>query len=247
MRVATIVPIPHLELTRDDDYFLALAHLVHKHEYRSFFRRAAKRGAFVCMDNGVVETGHAATAVRLLKCAQLLEPDEVILPDELCDSERTLRRSMRALKFLSKKLPETAFMVVPQGKTRMEWIQCVQEMVEWPVATIGISRFLVNAGVYKNRLDALRDVPELLESTKDIHLLGCPGDLLEFSRIEQALPGRVRGVDSGIAAICAQEDVVLRIGAEKPRVELRFDTAINTALLENNISVWKHYASGGKA
>lgn len=236
MRVATIVPIPHLELTKGQGYHLALAHLAQQEKYRAFFHWEEIAGAFVIMDNGVVETGSPLPAMRLLRSAELLLPDEVILPDTIHCRSATLRESTRVLEFLSARLPAVAFMAVPQGETRGEWVSCVREMIHWPVACIGISRFLTR--YYPDRLAALMDVPDLIESRRDIHLLGCPGDLSEFHRIEAAFPGRIRGVDSGIAAICAQEGVRLGEG-EKPKRDLRFEQPMNAALLIDNIKVWQ--------
>ena len=237
MRVATIVPIPHLGLTRGQGYHLALAHLVQHGRYRTFFQEEENDGAFVIMDNGVVETGTPQTPVQLLRSAELLLPDEVILPDALLNRGPTLEMGERAMEFLSERLPWVSFMAVPQGETRDEWISCVLEMIYWPVACIGLSRFLTRH--YRDRASALMDVPDLVESKKDIHLLGCPGDLSEFRRVEKAFPGRIRGVDSGIAAICAQEGIRLETGFEKPKVDLHFELGMNESLLADNIKVWR--------
>ncbi len=238
MRVATIVPIPHLGLTRGQGYHLALAHLAQHARYRTFFHEEENAGAFVIMDNGVVETGKPQAAVELLRNAELLMPNEIILPDSLLQRGPTLEVGQRALGFLARRLPWASFMAVPQGSTPEEWVSCVREMLYWPVACIGISRFLV--AYYPDRAAALMDVPELLESTKDVHLLGCPGDLSEFRRVEDAFPGRIRGVDSGIAAICAQEGIQLKTGHEKPAVDLHFEQAMNETLLASNIETWRN-------
>ena len=248
MKIATILPTPYLGLEEGNDYHLCLAHLVQKDgAYAAFFRSQSEAGRFVMMDNGVVETGEALPMPILMDLTARVKAKEIVLPDEIYNRERTIRACSRAIsEFLTFQRAYGAkvdLAAVPQGADAREWINCVRTMVDWPVKTIGISRFV--AKYFPSRKVALESVPELIESKKDIHILGCPGDPIEMCEIEEAFPGRVRGVDSGIAAMYTQEEMQMEDGDPKPQVELDFG-ADNFCLdlLEQNVEWWRKRCKG---
>lgn len=240
MEIATILPIKYLKMREDSEYNMCLAHLMKSQEYKDFFKAQAEKGMFVLMDNGVVETDEPLTIEEIMNIAEEINVTEAIIPDAIRDKELTLERGRIALKYLEDTglIDEFQFLAVPQGSTKEEWKECLLEMLNWSVTTIGISRF-VNK-YYDSRLEALMDVPELINSDKEIHLLGCAGDPIEMFEIEKEFPGRIRGVDSGIAAIYAQEGIRMDSGAGKPQVDLNFDNEdMDVPLLEDNATWWE--------
>jgi hypothetical protein len=241
MKIATILPFAHLALERFNDYHMALAHLIDAcPEYEKFFRAASDRGNFVIIDNGVVERGNPMGVAELLSRAWRIKASEVILPDRIGDAYATCRNGKKSLEQVGD-LCQT--MAVPQGRTLSEWRDCLKVMLDWPVQTIGISRF--TRAFVPDRATLLMQAPELVQSSKDIHLLGCAGDPVEAWNIEVQWPGRVRGIDSGIAAICAQEGLLLEPGTIKPAVELNFHAKhLDGNLLRTNVLWWRHRCSG---
>jgi len=225
MRVATILPIPFLPLVGSDDYHMCLAHLLHHRAYRDFFVAQAQMGHFVLMDNGVVETGFAKPTAELFALADAVHPTQVCLPDSINDRRATLALFRSAVSQWDK---STGFetMAIPQGETLEEWISCASHMLRAAevtdgVTAMGITKFL--EGKVACRADAIENVPGLVDSDLDLHLLGVLGsDPTEIWRTEQRLPGRIRGCDSGIAAIYTQAGLVLG-EAPRPRVDLDFD------------------------
>lgn len=247
MQIATILPVKDLEMRRDRDYNMALAHLVDVKAYREFFRSQSDDGKFVLMDNGVVETGVPMPIAELLDRAETIGATEMVLPDMLRNKDETLRLGREAMTAIFADPRQTKFslLAVPQGSTKEEWRECVLEMLTWPVKAIGISRF-VNA-YYDHRKDALADVPELLASNKEIHLLGCAGDPKEMWEIEEAHGhGRIRGVDSGIASIYAQAGKKMSGRTKKPDNELDFltDDTSGDELLKYNVEWWEKRVRG---
>ena len=85
MRVATVVPVKSVDLVEDDDYKMALAHLTGSREYRQ-----AYASGYVMLDNGVVETGESVDPVRLLDIAERIKANEVVVPDAIGDSQKTI-------------------------------------------------------------------------------------------------------------------------------------------------------------
>ena len=250
MNIATILPNKYLHLEDDNDYHLCLAHLLHDRTYREWFREKATRGDMVIMDNGVVETGKAMEMSRLMDLGASVGVSEIILPDEIYNRDETLFMGMDAMSefvtamgtdYEKESLP---LMAVPQGATAMEWVDCVKRMIEWPVRTIGISRFTNK--YFTSRLRALECVPELINSDKQIHLLGCPGDPIEFSEVETSFPGRIRGIDSGVAVIYATAGILMGDDpANKPNVEIDFfGEGLNDWVVRENVEYWRKRSRG---
>ncbi len=250
MQVATILPTRYLWLEADSDYHLCLAHLLHSDpEYANFFKEQSRRGSYVIMDNGVVETGEAMPIEELMELADCVEASEIILPDVLRDKDATLGLSEGALIYAQNHGWCGSIMAVPQGNTPEEWKECLEVMVTWPVTAIGISRFLVPE-VYPNRAEALRDAyDQLTWMDKCYHLLGCPGHPQEIWDAYKVLPQSVRGTDSGIAAIYTEAGLLAEEGHGKPDVELNFSAGDGYAeydadLLMRNYAWWKRSVRG---
>ena len=250
MKIATILPTNNLDLVEGDDYHLCLAHLVSEiagNDYTIFFRKQSLRGAYVMLDNGVVETGEPMETYKLIMKAATVQASEVCLPDYIHDHYKTLHHSYEALIEINRSgihvdQKEIKLMAIPQGTNPGEWLSCAKEMLQWPIDTIGISKFV--SEFFPNRATLLTHCPEIIGSDKEIHILGCPGDPLEILDIEREFPGRVRGVDSGIAAMFTQQDLVmsnwLERGVGRPKMEMDFNSRImNKELLLENISWWR--------
>lgn len=250
LRIATIVPTLYLTMVEHENYQLALAHLLHEPSYRNWFKQDPNKSLddqrYVIMDNGVVETGEPYNAMSILNAAMKIFPDEIVLPDWSRDAKKTREVSEDAHKFIVEDYGGTRvpkFMFVPHGETPGEWRESVLWALDQPYETIGISRLLVPR-VFSHRAEALRLVPELIESKKQIHLLGCPNNPWEAYEIDQEFRYRIRGTDSGIAAIYTQAGMYMRNGQDKPHVELNFHDKLNKALLAANIDEWVSRVTG---
>ena len=241
MEVATILPTSYMNLEQSNHYHMCLAHLLKSDAYLGFFREKAERGDMLIMDNGIVERGIPLSMRRLLILAAEVGATELILPDCLNDSEQALIRGLEAIRSWK---GEVDLIAVPQGKSLEDWLRCLNQMLEWPVKTIGISRFMCS--IVGPRINLLKAAPQLLESDKNIHLLGSPGISDELLDIHWEYGERIRGVDSGIAAIYAQADLAMVYGVKKPILELDFDSdRLDRGLLIRNIRYWLHLCGKG--
>ena len=208
--------------------------------YAEFFRKQSDDGKYVIMDNGACETGKSLPIEVLSELADEIQCSEIVLPDELFQASITVHRSYQAYNYLKKRGPVPLnLMVVPQGKTAKEWASCVRVILSfpWEIDTIGISRFVVPK-LFSSRILALMAVPELLSSDKAIHLLGCPSSPRGILQTDAMFEGRIRGADSGIAAIYAQAGRSIFDGP-KPDQTIDLDAEPSEKLLRNNIAGWK--------
>ena len=252
MQVATIVPTPYLKLTKRDQYFMCLAHLVLKDDtYGEFFFDRAREGKFVIMDNGAAE--HAQPTVEeLLHAMSKVHPSEVVLSDVLFNKDATLRSTFESLTFYLEEIGKEVvqFMAVPQGNTFEEWVECARELCLCPdIHTIGVSKFITNQFGDNARLLAVEALQPFI-GDKDIHLLGCWADPLEPVTIDRYCWSHQfkapRGVDSGIAYAFSMKGLTM-LQAPRPQDEIEFHKAKATIeLLSHNIDIWKMCCAVGE-
>lgn len=106
------------------DYHLILAHEVVKDkEYAEYYSNLGEEHTII-LDNGTVENG--SVQVGLVEEALKILNRKVICvaPDFLGDKDNTLEASTEFLKKCN--LPEDEVMIVPQGKTWQEWVECFE-------------------------------------------------------------------------------------------------------------------------
>ena len=141
MQVASIVPIHYLPLIKGKPYHLCLAHLALNYtEYRDFYKEEAQNGSYVILDNGAAE-GETVEVQELLQLAIYLGASEVILPDFIGDYEKTITESYRALHYIkSREDYKGKVMAVPQASSFKSWLTAAEEMLTWPIDTLGIPR-----------------------------------------------------------------------------------------------------------
>lgn len=244
MKVATIVPTPHLDLVQTDDYHLCVVPELRKEgEYLEFYKQQAQQGKFVIVDNGAADGG-TASIQEVYEYAVEIGASELQLPDVFFDKHNTLCKMYESLNYLAGRDIKCGIQVVPQGKSFEEWIDCAQEMLRHPgITCIGVPKNLIKIAGALGRLRAIR---WLVEHTNidgvNLHLLGCWDDPREIGVIYRMAKGRIplRGVDSGIAAIYAQAQRPLDPTRYlKPNQPVDFEREVCEELLQYNIKQWK--------
>lgn len=245
MKAATIVPQPYLHLIANEDYYMALAHLIGKAGFESYTEFHKEVGhdpnKFLVLDTGLIE-GDPRPIEELVEKAAYLKADEMVLPDVFMDKDETLRESHEALMYVQSVYPTVRMMAVPQGRSLEEWIECAREILTWPVHTIGVPKVLTKLAGRDGRIMALEAIQEHL-GDKEVHMLGCWESPLELKLIEnQVRDGKlkpVRGVDSAIAYVYARAG--LRISeAERPEGAIDFSAKeADEEILRYNIALWK--------
>lgn len=247
-KVATIVPLSHLDLIASDSYFMALSYAAEVEAYRDFFRKQSADGKYVILDNSTVELGEPEDLISYVEKAIDMEASEILAPDWLHDPERTLRDLDRCVD-VAQKLEYTGhIMAVPQGRTVDEWLKCAKAMLTYhDVSTLGISRR------YTEMFGGSRVVPVLAirgyvsamdrEDVK-VHLLGCwdqpTVDVGNLLRAEF-----VRGIDGSLPSVFAKYDKRLTSTAKRPGKQIDILTdQYEEVLLAENIRIWQHLCYG---
>jgi hypothetical protein len=249
MKLATILPTKFLSYTKEDDYHMALAHLVGKDaEYTEFYKKVAADGAYVILDNGVIE-GDQQDIATICERAKSIGASEIILPDVFKNMGETLDASFEALQFVRKFYPELKIMAVPQGLTVAEWVECAEEMLTWEIDAIGVPKVLVHLDGRDARLHAIASITKTLKVLRAkgkevaVHLLGCWTTPLELTIIEMAARSGtiypVRGCDSSLPYVYTIKG--LKIDEDdRPNMAMDFEHLdIDEELLAENIKLWK--------
>jgi hypothetical protein len=247
LNVASIVPIPYLEMIKGKPYHMCLAHLAQASvEYADFYSQERAGGSFVLMDNGAAEDSQLSVE-ELITLVECIEPTEIVLPDVIYDGKATEDRSYRALHQFIRAGVSTHFMAVPQGNTVQEWVDCAREMSTWPIHSLGISKFMtLKLGPY-TRFLLLRALADI-RPKKEIQLLGCGYDPREIATLYKLFP-YIRGTDSAIPYVYAQESEAMlravREGIPRSQAPIDFFQAFAPrSILSSNIQVWEDICNG---
>lgn len=143
MKFAVICPIPLLrKYAVVSDYHMALTHLVlENREYADFYKERRKRGDYVILDNSLIEMGSAMDMEKMLRAAEMINPNEVVLPDVFRCSGETIEAIDRCLMSYGRELRHYKTMAVVQGQNMEEWLQCHDILSKYPeVSCIGIPK-----------------------------------------------------------------------------------------------------------
>lgn len=257
MKVATIVPQNYLHLTRNDDYMMCLGHLINTpgmEEYTKFFREAAAAGKFIIMDNGLIE-GDPRPITELAAKANYIGASEMIMTDVFRDKDATLQAIAEGVAML-KDVVHPRLMLVPQGNTVDEWIDCAHQIIltyKHMDYTIGVPKVLAHIGGRDGRIAALVGLMEKcpIARHKTFHLLGCWTTPLEITIIDKlvrqgTLPN-VRGVDSAIPFVYARAGKTMNSQDRPDSVPINFrKSEVNGLLLRRNIYHWRKAADSSR-
>ena len=204
MKVANIIPIPLLKKYGNlTDYHLVLSYLIRENtEYAEFYKQRAKKGDYIIIDTSVIELGKPLTIQEQLPLAERIGASEVMCADYPMDKDKTLEATANDLSKIPKNFPYK-ILAVAQGRNFAELVECYTELKKFDkINTIGlsftmsvfwkkpVSRFVFTDYLVKSNL---------LDKTKEHHLLGLGSDLSEVCL--QSKFKWIRGVDSRAAVI----------------------------------------------
>lgn len=183
MDVAVITSTAHLgDLSALGSVDMALTHLVLANpDQARHFRARSAAGVRVLLDNSAYEletvTGAGMAAEPVLRAAEAIDAAVVVCTDVIFDGPATVRTSRAFLAKATARMPERAYMGVPQGRTRAEWLDCYRRLLELPgIGMIGLSKLSVPrcfpGPVAESRLRCVAAILEIGEPSVPLHLLG---------------------------------------------------------------------------
>ena len=153
IKICVITPISHLNtFAHLGEFDMVLSHLVLENggnnSYAQYYREQREKGRFILLDNSLFELELQGRGVGIDACldaAEIIHPNEIIAEDILFDGEKTIESTKR---FIQKMIDRGVFgkyqiMGVAQGKTKQEWWDCFERLLDLPIDTIGLSKLAV--------------------------------------------------------------------------------------------------------
>jgi hypothetical protein len=208
------------------DYHMALApQVLQIDEYRGFYRDVA---GHVILDNGAAEGGMVDNA-DLFELAHEIDADEVIAPDVMYDTERTMNllgpfceeAHARGVKV----------MAVLQANNWVEFHDMLEAALAWNVAALALPKLLCSTlGAHARTVAAER----IQRNTHlPIHCLGASRDIRHETKA-LARQGIVRGLDTSAPCVLGLQ--------EQPLNDARYDWQMSHSAI---IDYW-HQPSNGQ-
>lgn len=172
---------------------------------------------FLILDTGIFE-GRLVELCDLSAAIRLSGANEVVLPDVLSDSKKTLQQSWEALHtFQEAGIKRVMF--VPQGVTLKDWVCCLEAWVaRWEEQslnetfglTIGITSLRSTPGMQRHTA-----IIKALQYDYQVHLLG----VASIDTLTRIIDLPVRGLDTSLAFALGAEGVLLTPDA--PKIHLK--------------------------
>ena len=202
MYLINIFPLGNICLESNQRMHMFLTHMVEK--YPAYAEAARNAPGYKILDNSLIELGGAVDLERVVKAAEIIRADEIILPDVFVSGPATIDAVQFAIKELNRMYPNRSWpfklQAVAQGCDEEEWYECYMELVKKPdVDVIGIPKVLAKMHPqgrphFVNELCNLRVKPH--------HLLGMWYSLSEL--VEYNHPERIRPCDTVILGYMAK-------------------------------------------
>jgi hypothetical protein len=214
-------------------YHLVLAqYVLEGFKYRDFYKDCHDRGDFIMLDNGAAEEG-TLTIDHLVKAAEDIHADEIILPDVMGEYAKTLDLAFDS--YVQSIIPPRKRAVVPQGNNIDEWMTCANYFVEnMDFRTMCIPKHTERFP--GGRLKILHAIKSLgWDTDYNIHLLGVwDNPVYEVATVQTEFPW-VRGIDTAAPFAWAQENVLLKSTEHMGHISHVWGKSFNRETLKANI------------
>lgn len=208
--IAPVALLELLDIHRElGDYLLFLAHDILEHEaaYHELAGPISKETGFIILDNSTVELGLPMSAGDLIRAAEVVNPDCVVLPDVMRDADATIDATRTALLELSHH--DIPLMKIVQGNDLASFTKCIVWMsFHVPGHYWAVPRWIAND--FSSRLPIIRQVIGHDPEAK-IHLLGMSRNLTDDIYCTKQDP--VMGIDSANPIALGQSGVDIRHNA----------------------------------
>ena len=194
MYLINIFPLGNICLERNQRMHMFLTHMVEK--YPAYAEAARNAPGYKILDNSLIELGGAVSLERVVKAAEIIGADEIILPDVFVSGPATIAAVQLAIKELNRMYPNRSWpfklQAVAQGCDEEEWYECYMGLVKNPdVDVIGIPKVLakMHPGGRPHFVNELCNL-----WVKPHHLLGMGYSMSELR--EYKYPEQIRSCDT---------------------------------------------------
>lgn len=226
MHFAPIAPVKYLGQLDNSPVVMALTHLCDNEEYVAYYKKKSDNGAFVMLDNSIIELGHAVSVEELLAAAEKIGAHEIIIPDSFKDAEGTLVLAEKYYTEVRKKF-EGRIMAVAHGNSALEWANCAKTLIKMGVDTIGVPKVMTSIIGPHGRFECMKQLKKMkgITSAVEFHFLGIWSDILEVSfyehRYEENNLPAIRSCDSILSFDYAKSYMHFEDGA-RPKNSIDF-------------------------
>jgi hypothetical protein len=129
MKFAPVLPPELYPTFSTGKYHFVQAHMIRRNVMiKEWFLHRAQMAHTVILDNGTFELGEPDTKA-LLDVAEEIHPSYVVVPDVLRNYEKTMNNLLLHGETCKNVAQEV--MIVPQGQTVDEWVDCAREMLTY--------------------------------------------------------------------------------------------------------------------
>lgn len=212
MKFYSVIPYRELILigsSAGTAHMVEARHVVKNEPYLGYLTFMARRGDSFIVDNGAADPGETPVDFQdVLHIANELDADYVVLPDRRFDAHWTLLHTLQEANHV----PPYKRMIVPQGETLDEWMDCLQAMaygLQGEYALIGIAKIYEHAFEANGGRSAIaREIRKQIQfRAHGLHYLGFHRDF--HKELEAIKPEfGVVSFDSGLPIAHAQHEVM---------------------------------------
>ena len=200
-------------------YELYLTHKILEDPQKFEFLSREKGGSFKILDNSACELNEGMDFDKVLKAAEIIGANEVVLPDIRQDSY-SLSKTLEVLANIDTNNIPYRLAAVVQGTTTTEVLQCAIQILSLKsISTIMIPKWYTTLDSTNGlgRLSLTRTIYDLMttDTHKDIHWLGLGTGIRELI---SPVSNLVRSVDTGyFVAMSTPQWSHLNIASERPK------------------------------
>lgn len=205
MKLCSIVPTNKKKLMLGRDYNMLLSHIILDNPKYAKWVKNNLKDSYKIVDNSIVELGEAFNMEDLLRAANEVDANEIILPDVFRDGESTIEKAKESIVMLknSKYWGRFKLMAVCHARSKEEFEKNFKELEKIEeINVIGIPKVTSEWG---NR----NDFKELyLNSNKEIHYLGCYDSFRELIEIvnDEDVYNKIRTIDTCLPSLLCIQD-----------------------------------------
>jgi len=263
MKICYTVPIDYLdEFGSQSNMHFLLAHIALKNEkYCDFYKKRREQGDYIIMDNSNFELGNPLSIKDVLKAADVVGAQEVVIPDHYGDTKATIQEANYFVKYLKENrlLNKYKLQGVPQGRTKEEWRECYEAFLYIPeIETIGLSytatRVFKDWGSDNDETYIRPALLHWLKKTygagrKYYHCLGVANNPIEISLLARH-DSFMRSIDSTVAFLHGMNGIKFdeKRGLLQDRLRDKLDFDVknvskeNLDIIQHNVNCIKRWA-----
>lgn len=200
---------------------------------------------YLMMDNGAFELGTSMPLDRIVRWANYLNANEVVLPDRMFMADETIRMSSEAIPTLRKSLhnPKTVLNGVVHGRNHKEWLDCAYALADMGADVLSIPK---DYEAWPGGREVL--IAMLTRIGLPIHLIGMEKNYIDFTKWRDK--ELVRSMDTAKPYILAHHGIswwfnphalVNRRSRPADFFDITFDSE-QIGIATHNLTEWKKVA-----